>query len=48
MKRWTLAMLTIVVALVFSMEQADLGVVQSLHGKIECIMHHDGDLLALH
>ena len=29
-------MLTIVVALAFSMEQADLGVVQSLYGTIEC------------
>ena len=41
-------MLTIVVALAFSMEQADLGVVQSLYGTNECIMHHDGDLLAWH
>ena len=30
-------MLTIVVALAFSMEQADLGVVQSLYGTNECM-----------
>ena len=30
-------MLTIVVALAFSMEQADLGVVQSLYGTDECL-----------
>ena len=35
MKRWRLAMLTIVLALAFSMEQADLGVVQSLYGTTE-------------
>ena len=30
-------MLTLVVALAFSMEQADLGVVQSLYGTNECM-----------
>ena len=30
-------MLTIVVALAFSMEQADLGVVQSLYGTKKCM-----------
>ena len=40
-------MLTIVVALAFSMEQADLGVVQSLYGTNECAAWHE-DLLALH
>ena len=33
MTRWRLVMLTIVLALAFAMEQADLGVVQSLYGS---------------
>ena len=33
MKRRRLIMLTVVLALAFAMEQADLGVVQSLYGR---------------
>ena len=34
MKRWQLGILTAVLALAFSMEQADVGVLQSMYGPI--------------
>lgn len=34
MKRWELGMLTAVLALAFSMEQADVGVLQSMYSPI--------------